>query len=191
MPEARVLSAIVNGRQEEFLCEPRQTLLEVLRDGLGLMGTKEGCSDGNCGACTVLMDGRAVNSCLVLAVEAEGAEIETIEGVAPAGSINSSVTSGSNRGVTTTGIPLANDAASTAFPSAWYSGVVISVIPRSGILTSEPQPANAATGVPTGPARSGRVTPFDLPVVPPVNINGDPEARWVISSSPAASSQDS
>jgi len=66
----------------EFLCESRQTLLEVLRDVLGLTGTKEGCSNGNCGACTVLLDGKAINSCLVLAVEVEGARIETIEGMA-------------------------------------------------------------------------------------------------------------
>jgi aerobic carbon-monoxide dehydrogenase small subunit len=84
MARKRVISTTINGRLEEFLCEPRQTLLEVLRDVLDLTGTKEGCSNGNCGACTVLMDGRPVDSCLVLAVEVEGAEIETIEGVAPA-----------------------------------------------------------------------------------------------------------
>ena len=66
----------------DFLCEPRQSLLEVLRDVIGLTGTKEGCNDGNCGACTVSMDGRIVTSCLVLAVEAEGKEIGTIEGIA-------------------------------------------------------------------------------------------------------------
>ena len=66
----------------DFLCEPRQSLLEVLRDIIGLTGTKEGCNDGNCGACTVEMDGRIVASCLVLGVEAEGSEIGTIEGVA-------------------------------------------------------------------------------------------------------------
>lgn len=84
MPNKRIVTTTINGRQTEFLCEPRQTLLEVLRDVLDLTGTKEGCSNGNCGACTVLLDGRAVDSCLVLAVEVEGAEIETIEGVAPA-----------------------------------------------------------------------------------------------------------
>ncbi len=72
----------INGEDVEFLCEPRQSLLECLRDILGLTGTKEGCNDGNCGACTVNMDGRIVDSCLVLGVEAEGAEITTIEGVA-------------------------------------------------------------------------------------------------------------
>jgi carbon-monoxide dehydrogenase small subunit len=74
----------INGEDVEFLCEPRQSLLECLRDVLGLTGTKEGCNDGNCGACTVNMDGRIVDSCLVLGVEAEGAEIITIEGVASA-----------------------------------------------------------------------------------------------------------
>jgi carbon-monoxide dehydrogenase small subunit len=77
----RVL-ATINGEATEFLCEPRQSLLEVLRETLGLTGTKEGCNDGNCGACSVIMDGRVVNSCLVLAAEADGAEITTIEGIA-------------------------------------------------------------------------------------------------------------
>jgi len=72
----------INGESAEFLCEPRQSLLECLRDIVGLTGTKEGCNDGNCGACTVVLDGRIVNSCLVLGVEAEGAEITTIEGIA-------------------------------------------------------------------------------------------------------------
>ncbi len=84
MSTTRVVTLTVNGRREQFLCAPRQTLLEVLRDVLDLTGTKEGCSNGNCGACTVLLDGLPVNSCLVLAVEAEGTEVETIEGVAPA-----------------------------------------------------------------------------------------------------------
>jgi carbon-monoxide dehydrogenase small subunit len=82
MARKRMVTAKINGRDESFLCEPRQTLLEVLRDGLDLTGTKEGCSNGNCGACTVLMNGRPVVSCLVLAVECEGAELQTIEGVA-------------------------------------------------------------------------------------------------------------
>ena len=83
MPEKRIVSTTINDRKESFLCEPRQTLLEVLRDVLNLTGTKEGCSNGNCGACTVMLNGRPVDSCLVLAMECEGAEIETIEGVAP------------------------------------------------------------------------------------------------------------
>jgi carbon-monoxide dehydrogenase small subunit len=72
----------LNGADTDFLCEPRQSLLEVLRDELGLTGTKEGCNNGNCGACSVVMNGRVVNSCCVLGVEAEGADILTIEGVA-------------------------------------------------------------------------------------------------------------
>jgi carbon-monoxide dehydrogenase small subunit len=72
----------INSEQTEFLCEPRQTLLEVLRDVLDMTGTKEGCGDGNCGACTVMMDGRLVLSCLTLGAEAAGAEITTIEGIA-------------------------------------------------------------------------------------------------------------
>ena len=76
------VSCKINGEDAEFLCEPRQSLLEVLRDVLFLTGTKEGCNDGNCGACTVIFDGRIVDSCLVLGVEAEGKEITTIEGIA-------------------------------------------------------------------------------------------------------------
>jgi carbon-monoxide dehydrogenase small subunit len=72
----------INGEPQEFLCEPRQSLLECLRDILGLTGTKEGCNDGNCGACTVVLDDRVVTSCLVLGVEAEGSRITTIEGIA-------------------------------------------------------------------------------------------------------------
>ncbi len=81
MSKKRIVSITLNGDPIEFLCEPRQTLLEVLRDTLDMTGTKEGCSNGNCGACTVIMNGRAVVTCLVLAVEAEGAELRTIEGV--------------------------------------------------------------------------------------------------------------
>ena len=72
----------VNGRETDFLCEPRQSLLEVLRDVLRLTGTKEGCNNGNCGACNVLLDGRLVNSCLVLGVECQGKSVTTVEGVA-------------------------------------------------------------------------------------------------------------
>lgn len=82
MSSKRVLSFTLNGDAVEVLAEPRQTLLEVLRDNLDMTGTKEGCSNGNCGACTVLMNGRPVVSCLVLGLEAEGAELRTIEGVA-------------------------------------------------------------------------------------------------------------
>ncbi len=72
----------INGDTYEFLCEPQQTLLDVLRNELQLSGTKEGCSTGDCGACSVMFDGRLVTSCLVLAVEADGKTIETIEGMA-------------------------------------------------------------------------------------------------------------
>jgi len=82
MAEKTQVHTSVNGESVDFLCEPRQSLLECLRDIIGLTGTKEGCNDGNCGACTVIMDGRVVTSCLVLGVEAEGSEITTIEGIA-------------------------------------------------------------------------------------------------------------
>ena len=82
MPSKTYIETNINGESVEFLCEPRQSLLEVLRDTLQLTGAKEGCNDGNCGACTVSMDGRIVDSCLVLGVEAQGAQIDTIEGVA-------------------------------------------------------------------------------------------------------------
>jgi carbon-monoxide dehydrogenase small subunit len=72
----------INGEETEFLCAPHQTLLSALRDGLGLTGTKEGCATGDCGACSVTLDGRLVASCLVLAGEAEGRTVGTIEGVA-------------------------------------------------------------------------------------------------------------
>jgi|KNS12BottometaT_FD_k123_116695_2 carbon-monoxide dehydrogenase small subunit len=72
----------INGTEVDFLCETRESLLEVLRDTLGMTGTKEGCNDGNCGACTIEMDGRIVDSCCVLGVEAQGKNILTIEGVA-------------------------------------------------------------------------------------------------------------
>ncbi|MQF99052.1 MAG: (2Fe-2S)-binding protein [SAR202 cluster bacterium] len=78
----------INGYDVDFLCESRQSLLEVLRDVLNLTGSKEGCNDGNCGACTVTMDGRIVESCCILGVEAEGKEIITIEGVASADSLH-------------------------------------------------------------------------------------------------------
>ena len=76
------VSTTVNGDPVEFLCETSQTLLDALRDELRLTGTKEGCGTGDCGACSVMVDGRLVCSCLMLAVEAEGKSIETIEGMA-------------------------------------------------------------------------------------------------------------
>ncbi len=82
MPGVTQVQTTLNGEVINFLCEPRQSLLEVLRDILGMTGTKEGCNDGNCGACTIILDGRIVDSCLVLGVEAAGADITTIEGMA-------------------------------------------------------------------------------------------------------------
>lgn len=76
------VTATVNGEEVEYLCDPQQTLLDVLRDELNLTGTKEGCSSGDCGACSVMLDGRLVCSCLALGAELDGAEIETIEGMA-------------------------------------------------------------------------------------------------------------
>jgi len=72
----------INGDSVEYLCEPEETLLDVVRDRLGLTGTKEGCGTGDCGACSVLLDGRHVCSCLVLGAEAEGRDVRTIEGLA-------------------------------------------------------------------------------------------------------------
>ena len=72
----------INGQETEFLCEARQSLLEVLRDELRLTGSKEGCNNGNCGACSVLLDGKLVNSCLVLGVECQGRKVGTVEGLA-------------------------------------------------------------------------------------------------------------
>jgi carbon-monoxide dehydrogenase small subunit len=76
------VSTTINGDAASYLCEVDETLLDVLRDRLGLTGSKEGCSTGDCGACTVTLDGRIVCSCLVLGAEAEGREIRTIEGIA-------------------------------------------------------------------------------------------------------------
>jgi aerobic carbon-monoxide dehydrogenase small subunit len=77
-----VVQTTINGKVIEFLCEPRQSLLEVLRDDLRLTGAKEGCNNGNCGACNVLLDGRLVNSCLVMAMEVQGKTVTTVEGLA-------------------------------------------------------------------------------------------------------------
>ncbi len=82
MASSIAVSTTINGDDIEFLCKADETLLDVLRDKLGLMGAKEGCGTGDCGACSTLMDGRVVCSCLVLGAEAQGAEIETVEGLA-------------------------------------------------------------------------------------------------------------
>jgi len=78
----------VNGEETSVLADTRDTLLDLLRDRLGLTGTKEGCGNGNCGTCTVLMDGAPVNACLVLALEAPGRAITTVEGLAVAGELH-------------------------------------------------------------------------------------------------------
>ena len=88
MPGVVHVQSTINGDEVNFLCEPRQSLLEVLRDVLGMTGTKEGCNDGNCGACTVIFDGRIVDSCLVMGVEVQGREVTTIEGLATAAGLH-------------------------------------------------------------------------------------------------------
>jgi carbon-monoxide dehydrogenase small subunit len=88
MSKKTVVSATINGQEMEFLCEPRQSLLEVLREELMLTGAKEGCNNGNCGACNVILNGTLVNSCLVLAMEADGASVETVEGMAASGRLH-------------------------------------------------------------------------------------------------------
>jgi len=82
------IALTVNKQDRELLVDTRQTLLDVLRYEMGLTGTKEGCGDGNCGSCTVLLDGKAVNSCLVFAVEADGQQITTIEGLSEQGTLH-------------------------------------------------------------------------------------------------------
>ncbi len=82
------VTTTINGEPVEFLCSTRQTLLDVLRDELNLTGSKEGCASGDCGACSVMLDGRLVCSCLVLGAEAEGKAVETIEGMAQGDSLH-------------------------------------------------------------------------------------------------------
>ena len=82
------IETTVNGEPVEFLCDTRQTLLDVLRDELHMNGTKEGCASGDCGACSVMLDGRLVCACLALGVEAHGREVETIEGMAEGDSLH-------------------------------------------------------------------------------------------------------
>ena len=88
MGTKHLVSTTINGEPCQFLCEARQSLLEVLRDEVGLTGCKEGCNNGNCGACTVLLDGQPVNSCLVFTLEVDGKEIATIEGIAQQGELH-------------------------------------------------------------------------------------------------------
>ncbi len=87
MPKHHITTTI-NGDAREFLCETQQTLLTILRDELGMTGTKEGCGTGDCGACSVTLDGRLVCSCLVLGVEVQGKTIQTIEGMAQGESLH-------------------------------------------------------------------------------------------------------
>ena len=82
------ITTTVNGDEAEFLCEGEETLLDALRDRLGLTGSKEGCASGDCGACSVMLDRRLVCSCLVLAAEAEGRRVETVEGMARGDSLH-------------------------------------------------------------------------------------------------------
>ena len=82
MSERIVITATFNGEELEFLADTRDSLLEAMRERLGITGPKEGCNNGNCGSCAVIMDGRLVNSCCVMAAEVEGADITTVEGIA-------------------------------------------------------------------------------------------------------------
>ncbi len=84
----KILTFTLNGEKTEVICEPNRSLLDLLRDDLGLTGTKKGCEEAECGACTVLLDGRPVNSCATLAVECEGHDVVTIEGIARNGELH-------------------------------------------------------------------------------------------------------
>ena len=82
IPEPKVINTTINGYEQQVLVSEGDSLLEALRDRIGMTGAKEGCNNGNCGACAVIMDGRLVNSCCVMAAEADGAEVMTVEGLA-------------------------------------------------------------------------------------------------------------
>ena len=82
IPEPKVINTTINRDEKQVLVSERDSLLEALRDRIGMTGAKEGCNNGNCGACAVIMDGRLVNSCCVMAAEADGAEVMTVEGLA-------------------------------------------------------------------------------------------------------------
>jgi carbon-monoxide dehydrogenase small subunit len=84
----RIIQLTVNGEEYEVVAAPNQTLLEILREDLYLTGTKEGCGEGACGTCTVLLDGKPARSCLTLAVEVQGREVTTVEGLAPMGELH-------------------------------------------------------------------------------------------------------
>ncbi len=85
---SRIIELTVNGERHEILVKPRNTIVEVLREKIGLMGTKHGCEQGACGVCTVLLDGRAVLGCLTLAVECDGKSVRTVEGLAQGGQLS-------------------------------------------------------------------------------------------------------
>jgi len=88
MSDRIIINTKINGEPLEFMADTRDSLLDALRDRIGLTGAKEGCNNGNCGACSVIMDGRLVNSCCVLAAEVEGAEITTVEGLEENGQLS-------------------------------------------------------------------------------------------------------
>ena len=88
MSGKRMVNATINGTEQTLLCDNRMSLLDALRDVAGLTGTKEGCLTGDCGACSVVMNGKLVDACLVMAAEAEGAEISTVEGLAPGNALH-------------------------------------------------------------------------------------------------------
>jgi len=88
MSDQIIINTKINGEPLEFMADTRDSLLDALRDRIGLTGAKEGCNNGNCGACSVIMDGRLVNSCCVLAAEVEGAEITTVEGLEENGQLS-------------------------------------------------------------------------------------------------------
>ena len=88
MMSGTLVSAVINGDQTEFVCQPNESLLDVLRNRIGLTGSKEGCGTGDCGACSVLLDERIVCSCLVLGVEIEGKAVDTVEGLADGDSLH-------------------------------------------------------------------------------------------------------
>ncbi len=88
MSEGIHVATTINGDAVEYVCSPRETLLDVLRNRLGLTGAKEGCGTGDCGACSVTVDGRLVCSCLVLGAEAEGREVTTVEGLSTGGKLH-------------------------------------------------------------------------------------------------------
>ena len=88
MSERIVINTTINGEDQTFLSDSRDSLLDALRERIGLTGVKEGCNNGNCGACAVLLDGRLVNSCCVMAAEVEGASVTTVEGIATGDSLH-------------------------------------------------------------------------------------------------------